>query len=83
MPPHINAVAALCKWQLLLTQLQLLQAKLSAGQACDAAGVRALEHAAADAPCLDQLSVAHVKAAVQEQKVRQGGPVRISFWDQG
>jgi hypothetical protein len=70
-----QAAAALRKWQLLLTELQLLQSKLSAGQACDAADVRALEHAAADAPCLDTLSVAHVKAAVQEQQVcgEQGG----------
>lgn len=69
MPLRIVTAVALRKWQLLLTELQLLQSKLSAGQACDTADVRALEHAAADAPCLDTLSVAHVKAAVQEQQV--------------
>lgn len=67
------ASAALRKWQLLLTQLQLLQAKLSAGQACDAAEVRALEYAAADVPHFDKMPVAQVKAAVQEHKVRQHG----------
>jgi hypothetical protein len=76
MPPRIMTAAALRKWQLLLTELQLLQSKLSAGQACDAADVRALEHAAADAPCLDTLSVAHVKAAIEEQQVCREQPRR-------
>lgn len=73
---HAMASAvSLRKWQLLLTQLQLLQAKLSAGQACDAADVRALQYAAGDVPCFDSLPVAQRKAAVQEHKVQHIGRV--------
>lgn len=64
------ASAALLKWQQLLTQLQLLQSKLAAGQACDAADVRALQHAAAAAPKLDTVSTAQVKMIVIDQQVR-------------
>jgi hypothetical protein len=64
---------AIKKLQLLLTQLQLLQTKLSAGHTCDATEVRALEYAVADVAPFDTMPAAQVKAAVREHKVWQHG----------